>query len=124
MTTTASILTMVTLLCFFALPCLACIALPCLPDGDASLLCFFASCSFRGRRRGGNIPFDPVEHGDDDGNAAFDFNEHDDDDDNGGFDLNEPVHDEHANGTTSFSSLAVQIECSSFVAEIFMFYFL
>jgi hypothetical protein len=111
---------MVTLLCFFALPCLACFALPCLPDGDAFLL----AVHLEDDDSGGNIPFDPVEHGDDDGNAAFDFNEHDDDDDNGGFDLNEPVHDEHANGTTSFSSLAVQIECSSFVAEIFMFYFL
>ena len=91
-----------------------------------TLLCFASllAVHLEDDSGGGNIPFDPVEHGDDDGNAAFDFNEHDDDDDNGGFDLNEPVHDEHANGTTSFSSLAVQIECSSFVAEISMFYFL
>jgi hypothetical protein len=41
----------------------------------------------------------------------LDLNEHDDEDDNGGFALNEPgVHDEHVNGTTSFSSLDVQIE--------------
>jgi len=92
----------------------------------ATLLCFASLLAVHLEDGGGgsNIAFDPVEHGDDDGNAAFDFNEHDDDDDNGGFDLNEPVHDEHANSTTSFSSLAVQIEYYSFVAEIFMFYFL
>jgi hypothetical protein len=74
---------------------------------------------------GGNILFDPVEHEDDDSYATLDLNEHDDEDGNGGFDLNEPgVHDEHVNGTTSFSSIDVQIGWSSFVVEIFMIYFL
>ena len=47
----------------------------------ATLLCFASLLAVHLEDdNGGNIPFDPVEHGDDDSNAAFDFNEHDDDD--------------------------------------------